>query len=394
MGGALNPFCMNPDCKREWDQEFVRENMGKSSYEKEYKNYRANLILEKQKSMLPATQHLVQEIKDEMNRKVIVEDLLQRKRELKKEMKKIDEEIYMIRYQHNIKTPLERETRFIKACPRVDCRGFLSSAWKCGTCEEYACSKCHEPKNGREDTEHVCDEDTVSTLKFLSLDTKPCPQCASLIHKIEGCDQLWCTQCHTAFSWKKGTIETGKIHNPHFYEWQRERNGGEAPRDVGDIRCGGGIEYYVIDRFVRNWKNIIGFRNKVTNIQRLVDHIRIVEIPKYPMSVIGHDEDSDLRVRYLMGELDDNNWKRLLKNRTKRREKNNDVNAVLNMFSTVGEDIMRRMVTIKERNMLDGVFEELNELRDYTNRSLKVIGLRYNNKVPKIQEDWEKVDTQ
>ena len=64
-GGSLDPFCMNPECKLVWDQEFVMKNMSKSCYEKEYKNYRADLILEQQKSMLPASQHLVQEFKED-----------------------------------------------------------------------------------------------------------------------------------------------------------------------------------------------------------------------------------------------------------------------------------------------------------------------------------------
>jgi len=392
MGGSLEPFCMNPECKMVWDQEFVSQNMRKSCYDKEYKNYRANLILEQQKSMLPASQHLVQEFKAELEKKAIIDALMKRKRELKEEMKKIDQDIISIRY--NRRDTVERETRFIKACPRADCRGFLSSAWKCGTCDQYSCSKCHEPKNGREDNDHVCNEDTVETVKFLSLDTKPCPKCASLIHKIEGCDQLWCTQCHTAFSWKRGTIETGIIHNPHFYEWQRQRNGGEAPRVAGDIPCGGNIGYYAMDRFIRSLVDTNDVRKKVGNIHRIIDHIQLVEIDRYPVSIDGRDEDSDLRVKYLMGKIDDNKWRSLLKNRTKRREKNKDVNAILNMFVTVSSEIMRRMVTIRDRNVIDNVLEEFDELRDYTNRSLRVIGVRYNNKVPKIKNDWERVLSQ
>ena len=34
---------------------------------------------------------------------------------------------------------------------------------------------------------------------------------------------MWCTQCHTAFSWKSGQIQT-RVHNPHYYEWLRENN--------------------------------------------------------------------------------------------------------------------------------------------------------------------------
>ena len=49
---------------------------------------------------------------------------------------------------------------------------------------------------------------------------------------------MWCTQCHIAFSWKSGHKVTGTIHNPHFYQWQRQ--GGKAPiQNPGAINCGG-----------------------------------------------------------------------------------------------------------------------------------------------------------
>jgi len=41
---------------------------------------------------------------------------------------------------------------------------------------------------------------------------------------VRNCDQMYCTQCNTAWSWKTGIKETGRIHNPHYYEQLRNRN--------------------------------------------------------------------------------------------------------------------------------------------------------------------------
>jgi len=52
---------------------------------------------------------------------------------------------------------------------------------------------------------------------------------------VRNCDQMWCTQCHTAFNWRTGRIES-VVHNPHYFEWLR-RNGNAVPRNPGDIPC-------------------------------------------------------------------------------------------------------------------------------------------------------------
>ena len=112
-------------------------------------------------------------------------------------------------------TKVERRA-FIKNCPGTDCRGFLSTQWKCGLCNTKVCSKCHTVKDG---DEHTCNPDELATAEFLMKDTKPCPTCATAIHKIMGCDQMFCIVCHTAFDYKTNRIVHGNIHNPHYFEW-------------------------------------------------------------------------------------------------------------------------------------------------------------------------------
>jgi hypothetical protein len=43
------------------------------------------------------------------------------------------------------------------------------------------------------------------------------------------------SQCHTTFDWNTGEIETGVIHNPHYYEYQRKN--GTLQRNPGDRDC-------------------------------------------------------------------------------------------------------------------------------------------------------------
>ena len=89
-------------------------------------------------------------------------------------------------------------------------------------------------------------------------DTKKCPTCYSLIHKIDGCDQMWCTQCKTAFSWNTLKIEN-KVHNPHFYEYLRANNH-NVPRDINDIPCNRTLGNEVLSRNIL--KNLNVYNNK------------------------------------------------------------------------------------------------------------------------------------
>lgn len=117
-------------------------------------------------------------------------------------------------------------------CPNEKCCGFIydNDNGDCSLCQTSVCLKCKEIEN----VNHKCDPNIIENLKLIEKDTKNCPGCDTPIHKIDGCNQMWCPTCHTAFSWNTGEIETGKIHNPHYYEWVRQNNGGVIPRDIDD----------------------------------------------------------------------------------------------------------------------------------------------------------------
>jgi hypothetical protein len=54
---------------------------------------------------------------------------------------------------------------------------------------------------------------------------------------VRNCDQMFCTSCHTAFSWKTLEIVKGAVHNPHYFAWRQTQ--GVNERTIGDVQCGG-----------------------------------------------------------------------------------------------------------------------------------------------------------
>lgn len=81
----------------------------------------------------------------------------------------------------------DERAKFVRQCPVSACRGFLSTAWKCGTCDTWACANCHEVKGATKDAPHTCNPDCVASARLLEKETRPCPKCASAIFKISGC---------------------------------------------------------------------------------------------------------------------------------------------------------------------------------------------------------------
>lgn len=375
------PRCMNNDCKKIWTYEFLTRNFEASFYNKKYRDRRTLILYEKEKCLLPGTQPLVA-IEKKKERVVIeIQTLTAENSMHRKSIRNNQDRIYALM---NSETNASKKTHkvFTRACPVETCRGFLSISLKCGLCNVYACKHCHLSKDGKNDTEHKCDPDLVATVKMIALDTKPCPSCTKLIFKINGCDQMYCTQCHTAFSWEKGLIERGVIHNPHFYEAQRAING-TYPMRIPAMRCGGPPRVREITIKLKNDNIIFEYCD---NAHRLIYHINNVELQYYPI-VFGEMDNSQLRVSYLMERITEKQWISKLKAKTKKQEKNSEFNMVLSMFTTTMSDLFGNILVSDYKNTETHI-DSINKLRLYTNKSLEKIGNNYGNNYPQISDDY------
>lgn len=240
--GKKDLHCMG--CKVGWTDAQASDYLG-SFIHKDYRQHTTQLLWEMQKARMPETMPAVE--REMKIRKMKKEELKisAKMEEARKTWLNLQEMQRQIRHNiaHGIvdgstKSDMEKKKKeFVRACPVNDCPGFLSSQWKCGVCETWTCKDCMEVIGKDKQAEHVCNPDVLASAQLLKKETKPCPSCSAAIYKISGCDQMWCTQCQVAFSWRTGLKVTGVIHNPHFYEWQKKS--GENRANPGAIACGG-----------------------------------------------------------------------------------------------------------------------------------------------------------
>lgn len=389
-----DPHCMS--CKNTWNREYVDQNCTKVFRNKELKSHRETILVERERCLLPQTQELVVRKKQELNTIKLLEECRREQKRQRDLQIELENHINQLRAGHYVGTESVKK-KFVRKCPVGDCRGFLDDKWKCELCDSHICKKCNEINEGEE---HECDPNNVETVKLLNKDTKPCPACGTMIFKISGCNQMWCPDCHTVFDWVSGRIETGVIHNPHFYEFQRRTGGGQQNRNAGDIPCGGMPTVGEVVTFfnpdatrdgrrypyrygVHHWQQTQSdnpVENKILNMHRSVAHIQAYEIPQY--RVRNRADNSDLRVKYLMNECTEEMWKKDLQKREKAREKANDISNLLNMYINVGSDCLRQMV-VKEISVPE-LINVIDELVTYFNDTMEIIHKRYNCVTPYI----------
>ena len=276
--------------------------------------------------------------------------------------------------------PTVERAAFIQKCPKDACEGFLSKQWKCGICDGKFCKDCHETK----DDIHACNPDLVASIKAIKKEAKPCPKCASQISKIDGCDQMWCTQCKTAFSWNTGRIETHVVHNPHYFQWLRE-NGNIVPRAPGDApnpmaACGGvNAVVYAIQRMTDSpatdappaeGGNINSLKQRFERYVQLFQHILYYDIPSFraEMNPVPLEEQRrKLRVQRMVQEIKEDMWKTILQKMEKDELKARARLQLAEMYATAGMDILGQF--LQTGYNVTKITTELKALYNFTDKA-------------------------
>lgn len=360
-------MCSKEQCGKVWTRKFLSNTFTNVFIVKKYKLHQEQILFEKELALMPATQLLIErkiykkKKIEEYNQELIdinkiLSELIDRKNEIEILKRRltydldnniINEELNE-EYNDGQETKGEKEPRikFSYRCSNENCRGFLSSRWKCQLCETWTCSECRVNVGTNEDKEsHTCNNDDLETAKMLKKDSKPCPKCGIIIFKIDGCDQMYCTQCHTPFSWRTGQIEIGRnIHNPHYFEYMRT-NGG-LQRNPLDVRCGRALDVYFMESFnslqVYISSNFIqnNISKKIITTCRNISALD-VEIRYLRQNIdLNEDKKQQNRIRYLQNFITEEDFKRLIQMNEKKYQKYQELLNLCVMIRDTGTEMI------------------------------------------------------
>ncbi len=542
--GTLDAHCMS--CRRAWNDEFLDINFTRAFRIGPYKKHREFVLMEREISILPTRQIRVEaKLKvreamisiNEINTQLKDIEILRAKILRKSHIFSAKISRYTAESEGRIppawtltegeKAGLPERAKFIMKCPDGECRGFLSTAYKCGTCQKWACPDCLVIKGLNKDAEHTCDTGQKESVALIIKESRPCPKCGERISKIDGCfaadteillwngqvkmsqdivigdelvgddgtirivqeicsgedemyevtqtrgmpytvnskhtlalmkkdndtiieiimadylslsdyekcelygykvgsselssidvkpvgrgkyfgwnvggnhrfalkdltscrncDQMFCTECHTAFSWQTGAAVNGVIHNPHYYDYLRSLGNGTAPRNAGDVPCGGIPHYTHLAVALRN----INAQNQrvVMTIHRLTSEISDERIQVY-QAAFNVNDNGDLGVLYLMKEITKEAMQTELAKREIKRNKHLAIRAVLEMFVNTSIMMLGNVVNTPPtcNDDFDTTLLEFTNLRKYVNDSLMIVSRMKNCSVPQIGSKWE-----
>jgi hypothetical protein len=364
------------NCSKLWNREVVETICGLSFLNGVYKKHREDLLFEKEKALFPMTQPLViQALRHERMMK-LSKDLDLHVRRFKINTHHPKYSLFMAMYQqvnnvmysraYGAKAPEPKKIPTRK-CPCSECKGFLDKKWVCQICTTQICKRCNEPR----DSNHTCDPGAVETMKLLQEDTKGCPSCGCMISKISGCSQMWCTECHTTFDWNTLSVETGVVHNPHYFEFMRKN--GTLGRQPGDVRCvpDEGIPH-IYDLMNAIKYNV--YEAEILETVRLVQEFRANSLLRIPDPLPHHTTLEDLRVRYMLNRIPEDKYRHLLQKNEKYHEKITELTQVRDMYVNVFGDLIRDFMRNKD---IDAFRAGHTNLKEYTRDAFKKVSQRY-----------------
>jgi hypothetical protein len=396
LSSATDPHC--PHCRKAYSTEILDALFSKNFRKNDLRKHRIQLLMEQEKSLFSSTLLIVEREdahNEYLNAHEIHRELLERLsprdttpvdtllivqiNEIRKKLTVLTAQVHELGI--DLKNQKADRKTFLHKCPSCT-DGFLSSAWKCMKCKINVCNHCLAIKDPYS---HMCKEEDVASAKTIKEETKPCPNCAVRVQKSEGCNQMWCTACNSAFDWKSGEKVNGPIHNPHYHDyiqghatenpvanqWQNACENDANPASWPYIY--GGHLLNLIQAKMQGRQIGGEWTQKILDINRLMIERSVSALTYRPYTPASYE---DLRKKRLRSQIDDAEWSRQLSVRETCREKRNRQRLLDELLLAIGRFAFGTLVrkdNLCPQDFMEILYEPMMKARDYYNIQLESI---------------------
>ncbi len=264
-----------------------------------------------------------------------------------------------------------KKKKFIQKCMSDNCDGYLDSQWKCTKCSKTTCKNCREIK----EKNHKCNKETIKTIQFAESSSKPCPKCNERIHRIYGCDQMYCPLCKVVFSYSSGEVQIGGvIHQPDAVKELRKN--GKLHRDLRDIPCGG-VNHIFLSKNKKKYPflRFISLKKILISLLSWCVEYEDIQLRGVNQLVTINNLNSLERRMYLTGIITKEKFKKKIYTYYKSYEKEVEDRKIFAGFYICLSDMLRSLENMKE---FDIIHQHINDI-------LKLIS-NYNIELEKVHK--------
>ena len=390
------PQCMQ--CHRPWNHQFIIENLGKSS-NKRINNVQKELLYNEQKSLFPHTQGYLSLKNQYTANNDRIKILRNQIKNLKNQVNDICNENIRINNTINridadflenhgltdnglyIGAKKDKKT-YIQACGVLECKGYIGTNGVCGICATLFCTKCMVVKNEN----HLCNPDDVLSLELIKKDSKHCPKCNCLIHRISGCPDMFCTACYTTFNWNSLKIDYNGNSNPMYYRWLREGYNNNNDNNSSNNNC----EMVTMTRVFSssNYKNQLkSFQTCLSKALQSLDHSNRYAHYNYNTYITRENDTNyetltlQTRTKFMSNKITEKNFKTQLMRIHKAKEFNNNITQIKDMINLYRIDMMRTIAS-SESFDVNTCLQEYVQFSEYINNCVSHLKVVFYNHKP------------
>jgi plasmid maintenance system antidote protein VapI len=148
-----------------------------------------------------------------------------------------------------------------------------------------------------------------------------------------------------------------------------------------DIQCGREIDHFFVNQLQRLAKRRrIAIKDFETMCINLI-HMRYVILPRFLNDRLTNNQ--DLRIKFLQGEISEEQFKNNIQKRTKKFDKNKEISNIINTVLTTSTEIMYRLADDlnNSKEFLINSYElEIKELIEYINSCFEETSFTYKSK--------------